>query len=226
MKRATVVTMVGLAVIAFCLTPMASNAKSSYFGVPNQALAYPNEFDQTEAAIAKAEQSPGAKFCPEKIVQARELAKKGVETYWACRTAEGLALLAQARKLAEEAESCKGRQAAVPKQVIVLKGVNFAFNSAELTPKSKEILDQWVAKIKEDTTIRVEVAGHTDSVGSDAYNKQLSERRAKAVMDYFVAQGIAADRLKAVGYGKSKPIASNATEEGRAENRRVELQIF
>jgi outer membrane protein OmpA-like peptidoglycan-associated protein len=151
------------------------------------------------------------------------LAKKGVETYWACRDKEGLALLAQARKLAEEAEVCGP---AKPKEVVVLKGVNFAFNSADLTPKSKGILDQWVAKIKADKTMRVEVAGHTDSIGSDAYNQKLSERRAKAVVDYFVAQGIAANRLKAVGYGKTKPIASNATDEGRAQNRRVELQIF
>jgi OOP family OmpA-OmpF porin len=70
------------------------------------------------------------------------------------------------------------------------------------------------------------VAGYTDRIGSDAYNQQLSERRAKAVMDYFIGEGVAPDRLKAVGYGKSKPVASNATEEGRAQNRRVELHIF
>jgi outer membrane protein OmpA-like peptidoglycan-associated protein len=219
MRRAIII---GLAIV-FCFISVASYAKNSYFGVPNRAVVYPNEFDQTEAAIAKAEQSPGAKLCPDKIAQARALAKKGVETYWACRDKEGLALLAQARKLAEEAEVCGP---AKPKEVVVLKGVNFAFNSADLTPKSKGILDQWVAKIKADKTMRVEVAGHTDSIGSDAYNQKLSERRAKAVVDYFVAQGIAADRLKAVGYGKKKPIASNATDEGRAQNRRVELQIF
>jgi OOP family OmpA-OmpF porin len=136
---------------------------------------------------------------------------------------EGLALLAEARKLAQEAEACGP---AKPKQVIILKGVNFAFNSTELTPQSKGILDEWVAKIKADKTIRVEVAGHTDSIGSDAYNQKLSEGRAKSVVDYFVSQGVSADRLKAVGYGKTKPVASNATDEGRAQNRRVELQIF
>ncbi|MCJ7662690.1 MAG: OmpA family protein [Desulfobacterales bacterium] len=203
--------------------PVGSYAKSSYFGVPNKAIAYPADFDQTDAAIAKAEQSPGAKLCADKIAKARELAKKGVETYWACHTAEGLALLAEARKLAAEAEVCGP---AKPREVIVLKGVNFAFNSTELTPKSKENLDQWVAKIKTDTSSRVEIAGHTDSIGSDAYNQKLSELRAKAVVDYFVTKGIAAARLKAVGYGKSKPVASNKTEEGRAQNRRVELQIF
>jgi outer membrane protein OmpA-like peptidoglycan-associated protein len=132
-------------------------------------------------------------------------------------------MLAQARKLAQEAEACAPGK---PKEIVVLKGVNFAFNSAELTPQSKGILNEWVARIKSDTTIRVEVAGHTDNIGSDAYNQQLSQRRAKSVVDYFVSQGVSVDRLKAVGYGKTKPVASNKTEEGRAENRRVELHIF
>jgi outer membrane protein OmpA-like peptidoglycan-associated protein len=219
MKRAIVI---GLAIV-FCFVAAASYAKSSYFGVPNKALMYPSEFDQTDEAIMKAEQSAGAKRCPDKLAQAREMAKQGVETYWSCHTKEGLAMLAQARKLAQEAEVCGP---AKPKEIVVLKGVNFAFNSTELTPQSKGILDEWVTRIKGDQIIRVEVAGHTDSVGSDAYNQKLSEGRAKSVVDYFVSQGVSADRLKAVGYGKTKPVASNATDAGRAENRRVELHIF
>jgi outer membrane protein OmpA-like peptidoglycan-associated protein len=214
----------GLLVVG--LLPFSAYGKTSYFGVPNQALGVPPEFDQTDRAIKEAEKSPGARSCPEKIAEAKQLAKEGAEAYWQCRTVTGLAMMAKARQMAEDAESCKARQAAVPKEVIVLKGVNFAFNSAELTPNSKGVLDQWVARIKEDKTIRVEVAGHTDSIGSHAYNQQLSERRAKSVVDYFVSQGVPADRLKAVGYGETKPVASNKTEEGRAQNRRVELQIF
>ncbi len=220
MKRVAVITIIGLVAIAFCLMTVASYAKSSYFGVDNQSVAYPKEFDDTEAAIAKAEQSPGAKVCPEKIANAKALAKKGVQTYWACRTEEAMKMLADARKMAKEAESC------APKAVIILKGVNFAFDSAELTAKSKDILDEWVGKLKAEPSNKVELAGHCDEKGSVAYNQSLSERRAQSVVDYFVSKGIAANRLKAVGYGKSKPIASNATEEGRAQNRRVELQIF
>ena len=223
MRRAILVTIIGLA-ICFCLMPLASYAKNSYFGVSNKALAYPQEFDETEAAIAKAEQSPGAKVCPEKIAKARELAKQGVETFWACRSKEAMDLLAEARKLAHEAELCQWP--VKPKEVIILRGVNFAFNSAELTSQSKTILNKEIMKLKEDPNIKVQVAGHTDSVGSVAYNQQLSARRGKAVTDYFIAQGILPDRLKAVGYGKSKPIASNATEAGRAKNRRVELHLF
>jgi len=219
MKR---VIVIGLAIV-FCFIAAAAYAKSSYFGIPNKAIMYPEEFDQTDQAIMKAEQSAGAKRCPDKLAQAREMAKQGVETYWSCHTKEGLAMLAQARKLAAEAEACAP---AKPKEIVVLKGVNFAFNSTELTPQSKGVLDEWVTRIKGDQTIRVEVAGHTDSVGSDAYNQKLSEGRAKSVVDYFVSQGVSADRLKAVGYGKTKPVASNATDAGRAENRRVELHIF
>ena len=224
MRRALVVSMLALAAIALVLMPVGAYAKTSYFGVPNKAAAYPNEFDQTEAAIAKAEKSAGAKICPEKLAKARELAKKGVETYWTCRDKEGLAMLAEARKLAQEAEACK--TAAVPKEVIVLTGVNFAFNSDQLTPQSKGILDNQVAKLKASPAVKVQVAGHCDVVGSDAYNQQLSEKRAKSVMNYFISKGIDAKSLTAVGYGKFKPVAPNDTEEGRAKNRRVELHIF
>lgn len=230
--RAKLVMVIGLIVVLF-LAPGALYAKSSYFGVPNKAVVVPKEFDETEAAIEKAERSPGAQVCPDKIAKARELAKKGVETYWACRDKEAMALLAEARKLAQEAEVCMrgaipapSAEAVQPKEIIILRGVAFALNSAELTPRSTAVLDEHVAKLKADPNIRVRVAGHTCSLGSDAYNQRLSERRATAVMNYFIAQGIAPDRLEAVGYGETNPIASNDTEEGRSKNRRVELHIF
>src|SRR4030043_1351756 len=84
-----------------------SCAPGSHFGVKDQAIGVPPQFGETEAAVAKAENSPGAKYCPEKIAKAKELGKKAVETYWACRTAEAWELLAQARSLAKEAEGCK-----------------------------------------------------------------------------------------------------------------------
>jgi len=92
---------------SFLLFVMVGCAPSGYFGVPNQAIGVPDQFGQTEAAIASAENSEGAKYCPEKIARAKALAKQGAETYWACRTAEGMDLLAQARQLAKEAESCQ-----------------------------------------------------------------------------------------------------------------------
>ena len=109
------------------------------------------------------------------------------------------------------------------KKTLVLEGVNFRFDSAELTNESSAILDDVAASLKDWPEVRVEVGGHTDSMGEDAYNQSLSERRAGAVRDYLISKGIAADRLTARGYGESQPISDNATAEGRAKNRRVEL---
>ncbi|MDD3528419.1 MAG: OmpA family protein, partial [Gallionellaceae bacterium] len=107
---------------------------------------------------------------------------------------------------------------------IVLKGVNFASDSAILRADALVVLDEMVATLKRYPDLQVEVAGHTDSTASDAYNQSLSERRAKSVMDYFVGHGIDAGRLTAKGYGESAPIANNSKAAGRAQNRRVELR--
>jgi outer membrane protein OmpA-like peptidoglycan-associated protein len=191
--------------------------KSSYFGVPNKAVGVPREFDETEAAINKAEQSPGAKSCPDKLAQAKDLAKKGAETYWACRTKEGLAMLAEARKLAKEVEMCQ--------TVALSGGVHFAFDSAELTAKGRAILDELIPGLKANPGMKVTLAGHTCSIGSEAYNQKLSERRAQSVYNYLVAKGIAAERLTVFGYGEMRPAFSNDTEDGRSKNRRVEVII-
>jgi len=82
-----------------------------------------------------------------------------------------------------------------------------------------------VAKIIKEGNQKVEIAGHTDSVGSDEYNQVLSEKRAAAVKDFLVSEGCNADRLVTVGYGRSKPVESNESDEGRAKNRRVELRF-
>lgn len=108
--------------------------------------------------------------------------------------------------------------------VIDLRGVNFAFDRAELTAESTAILDQAVDVLNRYPALKVEVAGHTDSVGTDAYNQGLSERRAKTVYQFLTSKGIAADRLSGPnGYGEGKPIDTNDTSEGRARNRRTEL---
>jgi OOP family OmpA-OmpF porin len=109
---------------------------------------------------------------------------------------------------------------------IVLKGVNFDNDSAALRADATAILNDAVATLKRYPGIKVEIAGHTDSRSDDAYNQQLSEKRAKAVMDYFVANGVPADTLSAKGYGEAQPIADNTTEDGRFQNRRVELRIL
>ena len=115
---------------------------------------------------------------------------------------------------------------AVPEQNVTLQGVHFELDSATLTPGSLAILDQAAAALKGQPDIRVRIAGHTDSLGSEVYNEQLSMARAKAVREYLQShQGVGAQRLSVIGYGESKPVASNETEIGRAKNRRVEFEI-
>lgn len=110
--------------------------------------------------------------------------------------------------------------------VIELQGVHFDFDKSTLKPEARVILDEAAELLAKHERVVVEVAGHTDSVGTDQYNQGLSERRANAVRDYLINKGIRASRLSAVGYGEARPVASNDTDAGRAENRRVELVIL
>ena len=107
---------------------------------------------------------------------------------------------------------------------IVLRGVNFAFDKSNIDDPSSVVLDAAADQLKECPRVAVRVEGNTDSIGTDAYNQALSERRANSVMSYLTSHGVSASRLTAVGYGESRPIASNETDEGRALNRRVELK--
>jgi outer membrane protein OmpA-like peptidoglycan-associated protein len=108
-------------------------------------------------------------------------------------------------------------------QKLVLEGVNFDFDKSTLRQEDIAIIDRDVTTLDTWGNVNIEVAGHTDSRGSDAYNMNLSQQRAEAVRNYLISKGIAADRLTAKGYGESQPVADNATDEGRAKNRRVEL---
>ncbi len=372
---------------------LGASCTTYHFGVPDKAIGVPAEFDQTEVAIAQAEQSQGAKYCPEKIARAKELAKKGAETYWACRTDEAMGLLAEARQLAKETEGCKqlppppappkpaptpppmekdsdndgvpdyldkcpGTPSSVavdkdgcpldsdndgvpdyldkcpgtPSSVAVDKdgcppdsdkdGVPDYLDKCPGTPPSVAVdkdgcpldsdkdgvpdyldkcpgtppgvtvdkdgcppdsdkdgvpdyldkcpgtppgvtvdkdgcplpakvidkmtlrvlfdsdkatfteadaieLQKAIAFVKKYPGSKIRLDGYTDSIGTDAYNLKLSERRATAVMDYLIKEaGVDSSNIKAVGHGKADPVADNKTKEGRAKNRRVEISIL
>jgi len=111
------------------------------------------------------------------------------------------------------------------KRKIILRGVNFDFDKATIRPDAAPILEEAARAIQEEPSIDVSVEGHTDAIGTDAYNQGLSERRADAVRDRLVELGVSPSRLSARGYGESEPVASNTTDEGRAQNRRVELKV-
>ncbi|MDR0646020.1 MAG: OmpA family protein [Elusimicrobiota bacterium] len=105
-------------------------------------------------------------------------------------------------------------------------GAAFAFNSAELTSRYEEELIEVARQINALQGVRVRIEGYTDSIGSDAYNLDLSNRRAKAVADFLVRYGVDADIMSYMGYGEKMPVADNNTEKGRAKNRRVEIYVF
>jgi OOP family OmpA-OmpF porin len=110
-------------------------------------------------------------------------------------------------------------------QTVVVRAVDFEFNSVQLTVPAQQTLDEVAGALLAQPELFVEISGHTDSIGSAAYNLKLSQRRAEAVKDYLVGKGLKSNSLTVRGYGKSSPIASNATEQGRAENRRVEFVV-
>ena len=112
-------------------------------------------------------------------------------------------------------DPCAGR--------IVLRGVTFAFDSDEITGVSMATLDVAAETLQECPNVHTAVEGYTDSVGDDAYNQGLSQRRAESVRNYLVTRGVSPGRLQAKGFGESRPIADNSTDDGRALNRRVEL---
>jgi outer membrane protein OmpA-like peptidoglycan-associated protein len=103
--------------------------------------------------------------------------------------------------------------------------ITFGFDSSSLQPQFYPVLDNLARTLSEYNQTIIEVAGHTDSTGSDAYNQTLSVRRADAVGNYLMSRGLVRDRFIVTGAGESRPIASNDTEAGRAQNRRVELTL-
>lgn len=107
-----------------------------------------------------------------------------------------------------------------------LNNVYFEFNKWALLPESFEELDKVFQFLQENPKVEIELSGHTDNIGSDKYNMELSQKRADSCKDYFVKKGIVAKRIKSKGYGKNKPIATNATDSGREQNRRVEFTIL
>jgi OOP family OmpA-OmpF porin len=108
----------------------------------------------------------------------------------------------------------------------VLEGVNFVTGSDEITGASRSVLDKVAATLIQNGDVNVEVAGYTDDRGNSDFNQTLSQKRAESVKAYLQSSGVAANRMKAKGYGEDSPIADNSNAAGRAKNRRVELHII
>jgi outer membrane protein OmpA-like peptidoglycan-associated protein/Tol biopolymer transport system component len=108
---------------------------------------------------------------------------------------------------------------------VILKNVFYGFDSYEVKPESQSEINKIIEFLNLNPRVQIEISGHTDNIGNSQYNQTLSEKRAKAVVDYIISKGIASNQLSFKGYGSSVPIGTNDTEEGRSINRRTELRI-
>jgi OOP family OmpA-OmpF porin len=193
----------------------------------------PDDFGQTEAVIAQAEQSPGAQYCPEKIAQAKDLAKQGAEVYWSCHNTESSRLLAEARKLAEEAEKCGPQGAAAPAaaenqmvRVCMPLNIKFDIDRADILPDYDLDIVKVANFMKEHPEATAAINGYADNVGTAEHNLELSQLRAQSVVNYLVDKlGIDSSRLTAKGYGITDQFGDNSTEAGKQQNRRMEAVI-
>lgn len=219
---------------------LASSCTTYHFGVKDRASHVPDEFGQTEIAIIQAEQSSGAGYCPEKITKAKELGRQAAEAYWACNNDEASRLLAEARRLANEAKLCGPaarpyvapyvapvpQPAPAPERISMTLNVEFDFDKSDVKPKYHDDigkLAQFMGQYPGTTTV---IEGHTDNRGKYDYNISLSERRAESVKSYLVEKfDVDSSRISTRGYGYTKPVASNDTDEGRQRNRRIDAMI-
>lgn len=166
---------------------------------------------EAEAALAQAEQSRRLAEA-----RAREAALARKEAELAAAAADSLRLQLDSVTVRREARG----------EVMTLSGDVFAPGQSQLRPEARENLSKVVDFVQRNPSARVRIEGHTDSTGSANLNQALSQRRAEAVMRALIEDGVDASRLEAVGFGKDQPVADNATEEGRARNRRVEIVVL
>jgi len=223
---------------------LTTSCATYHFGVMDRASQVPDDFGQTEAAIAQAEQSPGAKYCPEKIAKAKELGTQAANVYWACNNVEAARLLAEARQLAKDAEGCGPAPVAepapaviappppppkpepVPQKLCMTLKIEFDYDKSDVKPKYHNVIEKVAEFLKKHPEATVVIEGHTDNRGSYAYNIKLSDRRADSVRNYLIEKfGVAPERISTKGYGYTKPIATNKTAAGRQKNRRIDAQI-
>ncbi|MCC6877283.1 MAG: OmpA family protein [Sandaracinaceae bacterium] len=118
------------------------------------------------------------------------------------------------------------RGCVIIRERLVLQGIQFAYDSADILPESENNLNVGMQALRDNPQVRVEIGGHTDNQGSRSYNMDLSRRRAEAVRDWLVTHGIDSSRMRVRGYGPTRPAASNDTPEGQAQNRRIEFTVI
>jgi len=182
-----------------------------------QAAAAEAEAQRQQALAAQqaAAQAEAARLEAEKQAQANAQAAQAAQASAVAASSEAAVQVQQAQA---EVEAIKGQMARKEITPILFKS-----GGAQLQESSYPTLDKVVDVEKKYPSLNLRIEGHTDNTGSEAANQTLSEHRAESVRTYLISKGVPADRVKAVGYGESKPTADNSTAEGRAKNRRVEF---
>lgn len=183
---------------------------------------FPKELPSADKALKEAEKEGKNNQCPVEFKEAKERLDLAYDTYIACKTKEAI-------EIAKDAE--KKAKALCPKKPKVLDKmtlrINFDFDKYNIRESDKEELQKAINFIKKYPGSKVLLEGHTDSIGSESYNMKLSNKRAKSTKDYLVrVGGLDGKMIQTKGYGETKPVASNKTKEGRAQNRRVEILIL
>jgi len=132
----------------------------------------------------------------------------------------------QAEELREDLEGAEVERVGEGIKITFDSGLMFDVDSYQLRPATKANLSELSGTLKKYENTNILIEGHTDATGSDSYNQNLSEQRASSVTGYLVAQGVSSKRFTTMGYGESQPIADNSTDQGRQQNRRVEVAIY
>jgi outer membrane protein OmpA-like peptidoglycan-associated protein len=197
---------------------------------PEKGIAYyPVEMLAAEQAIANAQKMGKDKQCPAEFNEAKNMKDKAFEVYWSCRTKDGIAMAKEATQKANALCPApppppKPAPKVIDRMSLIL---HFDFDKSIIKDKDKPELERGINFIKKYPEAAVRLEGNTDGKGTEEYNQRLSERRADAVKQYILNKHATREsRITAVGYGKSNPVASNDTDEGRAKNRRVEILIL
>jgi outer membrane protein OmpA-like peptidoglycan-associated protein len=186
---------------------------------------------QQAAAEAARQREEAEKAKAEALAQQQALAEQAAKAQQAAAQSEQLRQQAEKEKqelrarLLQQLNSILATHDSARGLIASMSDVLFKTGSFELLPGARERLAKISGIVLAYPSLHLQVEGHTDSVGGDEYNQQLSEKRAGSVRDYLVQQGISADAIEARGFGKTEPVASNDTPEGRQQNRRVEMVI-
>jgi outer membrane protein OmpA-like peptidoglycan-associated protein len=196
-------------------------------------LFYHKELPEAKQAVEKAQKAGKDWECFKEFKVAEDLKDRAYETYWKCMTREAIVMAKEATRKADalcpsSAPRASAKPAPAPSVLdrMTLK-VNFDFNKSEIRKQDTAKLQKAIDFVKKYPGARVMLEGHTDSIGTKEYNQRLSEMRAESVKRYLVENSaVDGTMIRTVGYGESRPVDSNETEEGRSKNRRVEIIIM